>query len=125
MDLNLFQNKKTEDNFISKFINELKNALENKASQKKNINEENNVMDEYNRFEKKKNFLDNTSRKGNKLAWIMDDQSVCLSENGDGGPISIDEISLPVDAKVGEVYEMVDGEFVYNPDITNRLKDVL
>ena len=82
-------------------------------------------MDEYNRFEKKKIFLDNTSRKANKLAWIMDDQSVCLSENGDGGPISIDEISLPVDAKVGEVYEMVNGEFVYNPDITNTLKDVL
>lgn len=29
LDLNLFENRKTEDNFISKFIEELKDALEN------------------------------------------------------------------------------------------------
>lgn len=32
MDLNLFENRKTKNNFINKFIEELKNALENTIS---------------------------------------------------------------------------------------------
>ena len=124
MDLNLFENRKTEDNFINKFIEELKNALENTLSQKKNKNEKSNVMDEYNRYEKKKIFLDNKSRKGNELAWVMDEQSVCISENGDGGPIDISEVDLPSNAKVGEVYEKINGEYVYNSDITIKLKEI-
>ena len=95
MDLNLFENRKTEDNFINQFIEELKNALENTISQKQNKNEKSNVLDEYNIYEKKKIFLYNKSRKSNELAWIMDDNSVCISEDGDGGPISISEIDLP------------------------------
>jgi len=124
LDLNLFENRKTEDNFINKFIEELKNALENTLSQKKNKNEKSNVMDEYNRYEKKKIFLDNKSRKGNELAWVMDEQSVCISENGDGGPIDISEVDLPSNAKVGEVYEKINGEYVYNSDITIKLKEI-
>ena len=82
-------------------------------------------MDEYNVYEKKKIFLDNKSRKGNELVWIMDDNSVCISEDGDGGPISISEIDLPNDANVGEVYEKIDGEYIYNPNVTNKLKEIM
>lgn len=124
MDLNLFENRKTEDNFINKFIEELKKALENTISQKQNRKEESNVMDEYNRYERRKIFLDNKSRKSNELAWIMDNNSVCISEDGDGGPISISEIDLPNDVKVGEVYEKVDEKYIYNPDITIELNKI-
>ena len=82
-------------------------------------------MDEYNRYERRKIFLDNKSRKSNELAWIMDDNSVCISEDGDGGPISISEIDLPNDANVGEVYEKIDGEYIYNPNVTNKLKEIM
>lgn len=125
MDLNLFENRKTEDNFISKFIEELKNALENTISQKQNRKEESNVMNEYNRYERRKIFLDNKSKNGNEFAWVMDEGSVCISENGDGGPISIGEILLQNDANVGEVYEKIDGEYIYNPDVTNKLKEIM
>ena len=124
MDLNLFENRKTEDNFINKFIEELKNALENTISQKQNRKEESNVMNEYNRYERRKIFLDNKSRKSNELAWVMDNNSVCISEDGDGGPISISEIDLPNDVKVGEVYEKVDKKYIYNPDVTIELNKI-
>lgn len=81
-------------------------------------------MDEYNVYEKKKIFLDNKSRKGNELVWIMDDNSVCISEDGDGGPISISEIALPNDAKVGEVYEKVDEKYIYNQELTTELNKI-
>lgn len=90
------------------------NINENKNNQTKEI-------DEYDLYEKKKIFLDNKTRNGNDLAWIMDDNSVCVSENGDGGPVSIDEVDLPVDRKVGEVYEKVDGRYVYNSEITRAV----
>ena len=125
MDLNLFENRKTEDNFINKFIEELKNALENTISQNHNKNENDNVMDEYNRYERRKIFLDNKSINGNDLAWVMDDKSVCISENGDGGPFFINEFDIPNNAKVGDVYEKIDGEYVYNPDITAKLKEII
>lgn len=70
-------------------------------------------------------FLDNKSRKGNDLAWVMDEHSVCISENGDGGPFSISEIDLPSNAKIGEVYEKVDGKYIYNDDITIELKEII
>lgn len=124
MDLNLFENRKTEDNFINKFIEELKNALENTISQKQNRKEESNVMDEYNRYERRKIFLDNKSKNGNEFAWVMDERSVCISKNGDGGPISISEIDLPNDVKAGEVYEKVDEKYIYNPDITIELNKI-
>lgn len=125
MDLNLFENRKTEDNFINKFIEELKSAIHNTKNENKNRNEKSNVLDEYNIYEKKKIFLDDKSRKSNELAWIMDDNSVCISEDGDGGPISISEIDLPNDVKAGEVYEKIDGEYIYNPDVTNKLKEIM
>ena len=124
MNLNLFEKRHTEDNFINKFIEELKNALDNTKSQKKNREEKNNTMDEYNLYEKKKIFLDNKSRRGNELAWVMDEESVCISKNGDGGPLHISEINLPNGAKVGEVYEKNDGEYVYNLNITEELNEI-
>ena len=124
MDLNLFENKKIGNDFINKFIEELKSALSNTKNENKNRNEKSNVLDEYNIYEKKKIFLDNKSRKGNELAWIMDDNSVCISEDGDGGPISISEIELPNDVKVGEVYEKVDGKYIYNSNITIELNKI-
>lgn len=120
LNLDLFENKKLEDGFINKFIEELKSILNNSTT--KDINEENIVLDEYNLYERKKNILDNISRKGNDLAWIMDDNSVCISESGDGGPVSISELDLPDGVHAGEVYEKVDGEYVYNSDITMKLR---
>ena len=122
MNLNLFENKKFEDGFINKFIEELKSVLNNSFSN--NVNEENVVLDEYNLYERKKNVLDNISRNGNDLAWIMDDNSVCISENGDGGPVSISELDLPDGVHAGEVYEKVDGEYVYNSDIMMELNKI-
>ena len=124
MDLNLFENKKIENDFIAKFIEELKSAIHNTKNENKNRNEKSNELDEYNMYEKKKIFLDNKSRKSNELAWIMDDNSVCISEDGDGGPISISEIELPNDVKVGEVYEKVDGKYIYNSNITIELNKI-
>lgn len=125
MNLNLFENRKTEDNFINKFIEELKNALENTISQNHNKKENDNFMDEYNRYERRKIFLDNKSKDGNEFAWVMDESSVCISENGDGGPFFINEFDIPNNAKVGDVYEKINGEYVYNPDITAKLKEII
>lgn len=125
MNLNLFENRKTEDNFINKFIKELKNALENTISKNHNKKENDNFMDEYNRYERRKIFLDNKSKDGNEFAWVMDESSVCISENGDGGPFFINEFDIPNNAKVGDVYEKIDGEYVYNPDITAKLKEII
>lgn len=124
MDLNLFENKKIENNFIDNFIEELKKTLEDKMSKMQNRNEKSNVLDEYNIYEKKKIFLDNKSRKGNELAWVMDENSVCISEDGDGGPFFISEINLPNNAKVGEVYEKIDGKYVYNQEITMEVNNI-
>ena len=60
---------------------------------------ENNDLEEYNLYEKRKIFLDNKSRNGNKIAWIIDENSVYISENGDGGIYFISEIDLPKDIK--------------------------
>lgn len=54
----------------------------------------------------------------------MDEGSVCISENGDGGPYVMEESDLPRKAKVGEVYEKVNGEYIYNPDVTNKLREI-
>ena len=125
MDLNLFENRKKEDNFINKFIEELKNALENTISQNHNKKENDNFMDEYNRYERRKIFLDNKSKDGNEFAWVMDESSVCISENGDGGPFFINEFDIPNNANVGDVYEKTNGEYVYIPDITAKLKEII
>lgn len=132
MDLNLFNNRKIDNdslnknnNIINIFIDELKNALINTMNEGISMYEKNNVLEEYNLYEKKKIFLDNKSRKGNDLAWIMDDKSVCLSEHGDGGPYPIAEIDLPEDVKVGEVYEKVDGQYIYNSEITEEINKII
>ncbi len=125
MDLNLFENQRKEDNFIEKFIEELKSALNNTISEKQNRNETSNELEQYNIYEKKKIFLDNQSRNSNDLAWVMDNNSVCISEHGDGGPFFISEIDLPQNAKVGEVYEKIDNKYVYNPDITMELNKIM
>lgn len=122
MNLNLFENKEVHHNFIDNFMKELTKAVE--GFMNKNQNEKNNEIVEYNLYEKKKIFLDNKSRNGNSLAWVMDENSVCISENGDGGPISIDEISLPQSRTKGEVYEKINGEYMYNSQITNEIENI-
>lgn len=132
MDLNLFNNRKIDNdslnknnNIINIFIEELKNALRNTMNEGTSIYEKNNVLEEYNLYEKKKIFLDNKTKWGNDLAWVMDDKSVCLSEHGDGGPYAIAEINLPEDARVGEVYEKVDGQYIYNSEITEEINKII
>lgn len=126
MDLNLFdrKNDNSNNNFIKEFIEELKNALENTINKIQNKNEESNVMEEYNRYERRKVFLDNKSWNGNDFAWVMDEGSFCISEHGDGGSYAISDIDLPKNAKVGEVYEKIDGKYIYNSDITAKLKEI-
>lgn len=126
MDLNLFdrKNDNSNNNFIKEFIKELKNSLESTINKRQNKSEENNVVEEYNRYERRKIFLDNKSWKGNDFAWVMDEGSVCISEHGDGGPYAISDIDLPKKAKVGDVYEKIDGKYIYNPDITAKLKEI-
>lgn len=125
MDLNLFENKgKDNSSFIDKFLEELKNALKKFENKNQNNIPENNVLEEYNLYEKKKIFLDNKSRKGNDFAWITDENSVCISENGDGGPYFLSETDLPANVKVGEVYEKINGEYVYNEDVTKELNSI-
>lgn len=126
MDLNLFdrRNDNSNNNFIKEFIEELKNALENTINNIQNKNEENNVMEEYNRYERRKVFLDNKSWNGNDFAWVMDERSVGISEHGNGGPYAISDIDLPKNAKFGDVYEKIDGKYIYNSDITAKLKEL-
>lgn len=125
MDLNLFDRRNnSNDEFINKFIEELKNAQKNMRDEDRNINEKDKVLEEYNLYEKRKIFLDNKSWKGNDLAWVMDEKSICLSEHGDGGPYAITEIDLPQNAKVGEVYEKIDGKYVYNSEITMEVNNI-
>ena len=100
MDLNLFEDRKNNNNFVEKFIEELKNSLEKIMKRDENMKNENKDLEEYNLFEKRKIFLDNKSRKGNDLAWITDKNSVCISEHGDGGPCFISEIDLPKNVNV-------------------------
>lgn len=139
MNLNLFENREREKestNFIEKFMEELKKALAN--FENKNLNrepccshdrnqnnlQESKVLEEYNLFGKRKVFLDNKSRYGNDFAWITDENSVCVSEHGDGGSYFISEVNLPDNAKIGEVYEKVNGTYVYNDNITKALNDI-
>jgi len=124
LNLNLFENKKIENNFIDKFIEEISNKLNNVVNGNQSRNETDNELEQYNLYEKKKIFLDNKTRNSNDLAWVMDNNSVCISENGDGGPISISEIDLPKNVKVGEVYEKINNRYVYNPDITIELSKI-
>lgn len=130
MDLNFFRdrnvtNKNFENNSTNSFIDELSKALKNMININENKNNQTKEIDEYALYEKKKIFLDNKTRNGNDLAWIMDDNSVCVSESGDGGPVSINEVNLPVDRKVGEVYEKVDGRYVYNSEITRAVDAIV
>ncbi len=136
MDLNLFENREKNNNsFIDKFLEELKNVLNNFESKKQNNDiqnsniqqnntKEKNVLDEYNLFEKRKIFLDNKSRKGNDFAWVTDEKSACISEHGDGGPYFLSETDLPQNVKVGEVYEKINGKYVYNDEVTKELNRI-
>lgn len=125
MDLNLFENREKGGNsFIDKFLEELKNALKKFEYKNQNNIPENNVLEEYNLYEKKKIFLDNKSWKGNDFAWITDEKSVCISEHGDGGQYAISETDLPPNVKVGEVYEKINGKYVYNAEVTKELNRI-
>lgn len=125
MDLNLFENReRNNNNFIDKFLEELKNMLRKFENKNQNNIQENDVLKGYNLFEKKKVFLDNKSRRDNDFAWITDENSACISENGDGGPYFISETDLPPNVKVGEVYEKINGKYVYNDEVTKELNDI-
>lgn len=125
MELNLFEKMGSKGTFVDNFIKELGKYFINLTNDKKDIKEDmddkKSILEEYDLFEKKKIFLDNKSRNGNPLAWVMDDQSVCLSEDGDGGACFISEINLPRNAKVGQVYEKVNNKYVLNRKITDEL----
>lgn len=134
LNLGLFDSRNNNNDFINKFIVELKNALKNMNVEEKNMNKKyqehnlkeiNNAIEEYNLYEKKKMYLDNKTKWGNNLAWIMDENSVCISEHGDGGPFSIKEINLPQNAEVGEVYEEVNGKYIYNSEITKEIRNIV
>ena len=131
MDLNLFENReKGDSSFIDKFIEELKNVLKkfenkNQSNIPENNNMQDKIMEEYNLYEKRKIFLDNKSRKGNNFAWVTDENSACISEHGDGGPYFLSETDLPPNVKVGEVYEKINGEYVYNEEVTKELNNII
>lgn len=131
MDLNLFENREKNGNsFIDKFLEELKNVLKkfenkNQSNIPENNNMQDKIMKEYNLYEKRKIFLDNKSRKGNNFAWVTDENSACISEHGDGGPYFLSETDLPPNVKVGEVYEKINGEYVYNEEVTKELNNII
>ena len=134
MNLGLFDNRRNnnKNEVTNKFIEELKNSLKNMENEEinhenndfNNISETSNVLDEYDLYEKKKIYLDNQTRNGNNLVWILDENSVCISKHGDGGTISINNLELPLpnDATIGEVYEEIDGQYIYNEEITEQIK---
>lgn len=125
MDLNLFGNREKDNNsFVDKFLEELKNSLRNIENKNQNNTQESNVLNEYNLFEKRKIFLDNKSWKGNNFAWITDENSACISEHGNGGPYFLSETDLPPNVKVGEVYEKINGKYVYNDEVTRELNSI-
>ncbi len=129
LDLNLSNYKKITNEFVDNMIKELTEALKNKLNEgnrmsvRKNSNNS-NIEKEYNLYERRKIFLDNKSRNGNDLAWIMDEQSVCLSEHGDGGPYFISEINLPKNIKIGQVYEKINDKYILNTSLTNELNKI-
>ena len=125
MDLNLFENREKNNNsFIDKFLEELKNVLNNFESKKQNNDIQNSNIQQNNT--KEKNVLDeyNKSRKGNDFAWVTDEKSACISEHGDGGPYFLSETDLPQNVKVGEVYEKINGKYVYNDEVTKELNRI-
>lgn len=126
MDLDLSNYKKITNNFVNNMIKELSKALTSKLNEDKkmSVNNNSNIEKEYNLYEKKKVFLDNRSRNGNDLTWIMDDKSVCLSEHGDGGPYFISEVNLPENIKIGQVYEKINNNYVLNKELTNELNEI-
>lgn len=124
MNLNLFEDKEVKNGLLSKFIEELRKALNHEESAARNEPESNRDLEEYQIYEKKKIFLDNQSRRGNDFAWVIDNNSICVSEHGDGGSKAISEIDLPENIKAGEVYEKIDGKYCYNEKITMELSKV-
>lgn len=125
LNLDLFDHNRIENGYIDNAISEIKSILKNVQNERENMIEKNNELNEFEMYEKKKIFLDNISRRGNDLAWIMDENSICISESGDGGPISISSVMLPSDFKVGQVYEKIDGAYVYSQDLTEKLSKVM
>lgn len=78
--------------------------MESVNSSKTNLNknEENNIIDEYNLYEKRQIFLDNVNiKKGNDIFWIRDKDTVCVSKDRDNRTYYPEEIEdLPKSAKV-------------------------
>ena len=70
MELNLFDNKKDSNGFVNKFIEELKDALENMIDEGKNMKETNNDLNEYNLYEERKILLETKDYLPERLYWI-------------------------------------------------------
>lgn len=102
--------------------------MENVNSSKTNLNknEEININDEYNLYEKKQIFLDNENiKKGNDIFWIRDEDTVCVSKDRDNRTYYLEEIEdLPKSVQVGDVYEKIDGKYVFNKELTERVKNI-
>lgn len=79
---------------LQEFINNSKNGLNN--------NDEKNISDEYDLYEKRQIFLDNVNVKsGNEILWIRDKDTVCVSKDRDNRTYNIKEIeNLPQNSKV-------------------------
>lgn len=128
MGLNLFEKGKSKETFVDSFVKELGKYLKDLTNEKNNMKEDikdkNPILEEYDIFEKKKIFLDNKSKNGNPLAWVIDEDSICISEDGDGGATSIDDIKLPKERNVGEVYEKIRDKYILNKGLTNQIKNL-
>lgn len=65
-------------------------------------NNEKNINNEYDLYEKKQIFLDNINvQTGNDILWFRDDDTICISKDRDHQTYSIDEIEdIPPNANV-------------------------
>ena len=124
INLNIAGDRNFDSEFTNRFIKELREAISKIMKEGKKMNDKNTELEEYNLYEKKKVFLDNKSKNGKELVWIMDENSVCISENGDGGPVSINEINLPENKQVGQVYEKISNKYIYNEEMTNEINRI-
>ena len=88
------------------------------------MDETEKILEEYNIYEKRKIYIDNKTKTGKSIAWVMDKDSVYISEHGEGGPYPIQNINLPQNAKTGTVYEKINGKYKNNFKITQEIAKI-
>lgn len=125
MDLNIFDKGYDDAGTLMKgYIGDLKKLLKENIANREKIEREEAARG-YDLYETQQIFLDNITRRGNPLAWVMDKDCVCISKDGGGGPYGIEEIEdLPKNLTIGGVYEKIDGKYVHNFEITAKLREV-